>query len=64
LTGAAASAEPSPVDPTNAVYQEAESALIALGYKPQDAARAISRIEQPVNSSAELIRLALKNMGK
>jgi Holliday junction DNA helicase RuvA len=52
------------IDTSKAVFQEAESALIALGYKPQDAARAISRIDQDVDSSAELIRLALKNMGK
>ncbi len=49
---------------SNDVIREAESALIALGYKPQDAAKAISRIEETVDSSAELIRLALKNMGK
>jgi len=46
------------------VTREAESALIALGYKPQDAAKAISRIDDEISSSAELIRLALKNMGK
>ncbi|WP_144393827.1 Holliday junction branch migration protein RuvA [Pleionea sediminis] len=46
------------------IHREAESALIALGYKPQDAAKAIGRIKEDVDSSAELIRLALKNMGK
>ncbi|NVJ50713.1 MAG: Holliday junction branch migration protein RuvA [Gammaproteobacteria bacterium] len=46
------------------IEREAESALVALGYKPQDAAKAISRIRDQAESSAELIRLALKNMGK
>ncbi len=46
------------------LQREAESALIALGYKPQDAAKAVSRIKDEVKNSAELIRLALKNMGK
>lgn len=49
---------------SHSLKQEAESALIALGYKPQDAAKAISRIKDDVTSSGELIRLALKNMGK
>lgn len=48
----------------NDIHREAESALISLGYKPQDAAKAIGRIKEEATSSAELIRLALKNMGK
>ncbi len=42
--------------------QEAIGALIALGYKPQEASRAISTIEDEALSSEELIRFALKNM--
>ncbi len=42
--------------------EEAEAALITLGYKPQEAARAISRITDPDMSSEALIRLALRNM--
>lgn len=42
--------------------QEAISALVALGYKPTDASRAISKIEDDSLQSAQLIRLALKNM--
>lgn len=42
--------------------EEAEAALIALGYKPQEAAKAVSRIAEDGMSSQELIRLALKNM--
>ncbi len=43
--------------------QEAESALIALGYKPQDAAKMISRVADDETLGVEqLIRSALKNM--
>ncbi|EAS46382.1 Holliday junction DNA helicase RuvA [marine gamma proteobacterium HTCC2207] len=46
------------------ISQEAESALIALGYKPADAAKIISRVAtESVNDAGELIRLALKSMG-
>lgn len=41
---------------------EAEAALIALGYKPQEAARAITRVAEEGMSSEALIRLALRNM--
>ena len=43
--------------------QEAESALIALGYKPQDAAKMISRVaSDDITSAEQLIRSALKSM--
>lgn len=43
--------------------QEAESALIALGYKPHDAAKMISRVAGDETLGVEkLIRSALKNM--
>ena len=41
---------------------EAEAALIALGYKPQEATRAVNRVAEEGMSREELIRLALKNM--
>ena len=41
---------------------EAEAALIALGYKPQEAARAISKVAEEGMTSEALIRLALRNM--
>jgi len=42
---------------------DAEGALIALGYKPQEAARAVSAVNgDEVESSEELIRRALKSM--
>lgn len=42
--------------------EEAESALIALGYKPQEAAKAVSRVAEEGMSREELIRLSLKSM--
>ena len=43
--------------------QEAESALIALGYKPADAAKIINRVaDETVTDAGQLIRLALKSM--
>lgn len=48
----------------NRMLADAESALIALGYKPQEAARAISAAQADgVETSEELIRRALKGMG-
>jgi len=46
----------------HAPVEEAESALISLGYKPQEATKAISRIAEDGMSSQELIRLALRAM--
>lgn len=47
---------------SNNMLLEAESALIALGYKPGDASRMVSAVKEAVDSSEELIRLALKSM--
>ncbi len=47
-----------------APYEEAVSALIALGYKPQEASRAISKIHEEGLMSQELIRRALQGMAK
>lgn len=49
---------------TPSIRQDAESALLALGYKPQEAEKAIQGVlkEQEVGSSEELIRLVLKRM--
>lgn len=53
-----------PASPTtvHAPKDEAEAALIALGYKPQEAAKAISKVAEDGMSSENLIRLALRNM--
>lgn len=44
--------------------EEAISALITLGYKPQEASRAVNRVLTEGASSQELIRNALKSMAK
>lgn len=47
----------------NAIIKDAESALIALGYKPVEAAKAVSSaMHDEITRSEDLIRLALKNM--
>ena len=50
----------------HAVMTEVTSALVSLGYKPQDASRVVSRLAEEHDfsetSSTELIRLALKGM--
>lgn len=48
----------------NEVFAEAESALIALGYKPNEAAKLISAAakQKPDAKSEELIRQALKSL--
>ncbi len=46
----------------NQQLQDAISALIALGYKPQEASRAVGKIEDNTLSSEEMIRRALKEM--
>ena len=47
---------------TRVEITDAESALIALGYKPQEAARAISALETEGLKSEEIIRQALRRM--
>ena len=45
------------------IAEEAESALIALGYKPQDAAKVVSRAaSDDLNSAEQRTRAALKSM--
>lgn len=48
----------------NSIINEAESALVALGYKPVEASKAIARVlkEQACERSEDLIRLALRSM--
>jgi len=58
-----AAANPQPMGQDQWI-QEAEGALIALGYKPTEAAKAISSIKEPISSAEDLIRLALKGMLK
>ncbi len=58
----AASGNTPAVDP-NAEF-EAESALIALGYKPQNATKMINAVKGQADSSEDLIRLALKSLAQ
>ncbi|ACR14791.1 Holliday junction DNA helicase RuvA [Teredinibacter turnerae T7901] len=47
----------------NAIVAEAESALVALGYKPVEASKAVARVtSDEITRSEDLIRLALRNM--
>ena len=46
----------------NQIIQDAISALVALGYKPPEASRAIAKIDDGTISSEELIRKALREM--
>jgi Holliday junction DNA helicase RuvA len=46
----------------NQVLQDAISALIALGYKPQEASRAVSKVDEANLSSEEMIRRALREV--
>ncbi|NOX91384.1 MAG: Holliday junction branch migration protein RuvA [Gammaproteobacteria bacterium] len=46
--------------PANDALKDAISALVSLGYKPQEASRMVSQLESDGLSSEELIRLALK----
>ena len=48
--------------PSYSVEEEAESALIALGYKPQEAAKAIKKVAKPDASVEQLLKAALKSM--
>jgi Holliday junction DNA helicase RuvA len=55
----------SPEMPASNIAQEAESALLALGYKAQEASKAISKVRtSAMQTSEELIRAALKGMVK
>ncbi len=64
--GSIASAIESDIIPKSAtqrsILHDAETALISLGYKPQQAARAISLVDDESLGVESLIREALKNM--
>lgn len=57
LTGSGASLSPAAKPSADAV-----SALISLGYKPQEASKAVAAVDEDGLSSEELIRRALKGM--
>ncbi len=49
--------------PPSDAFSDAESALIGLGFKPQEAAMALARIEDQSADVESLIRQALKSLG-
>ena len=54
-----------PMTPVSDIVTDAEGALISLGYKPQEATRMVTAVnEDSVVDSEELIRRALKSMAK
>jgi Holliday junction DNA helicase RuvA len=55
--------EPSVGAPVSSAENDALSALLSLGYKPQEASRAVAAVKQDGLSSEDLIRRALKGMG-
>ncbi|SFM50168.1 Holliday junction DNA helicase subunit RuvA [Ectothiorhodospira mobilis] len=57
-TAALPAGAPPPASPDPA--QEAVAALVALGYKPQEASRLVSKVEGEAEGSEEMIRLALR----
>lgn len=61
--GVAAPLSAGQAQPAASQTVDAVSALIALGYKPQEASRAVHAIKEEGLSSEELIRSALKGMG-
>jgi Holliday junction DNA helicase RuvA len=51
------------LSPVTDIVADAEGALVALGYKPQDASRMVAAVnEDSISDSEELIRRALKSM--
>ncbi|MCY1282422.1 Holliday junction ATP-dependent DNA helicase RuvA [compost metagenome] len=54
--------EPRAAAAVSSAENDAVSALIALGFKPQEASRAVSAVREEGLSSEELIRRALKGM--
>jgi len=55
--------EPSAGAAVSSAESDAVSALISLGYKPQEASRAVALVKEDGLSSEDLIRRALKGMG-
>ena len=58
----AGSAAKKDVTTKNQATQDAVAALIALGYKPQEASRAVAKVDDGTLGSEEIIRRALREM--
>jgi len=61
IAGPAAASAPGPAAPADPV-SEAVSALVSLGYKPNEASRAVRGVSSKGLSAEEIIRQALKGM--
>ena len=60
--GSAGGAAAVPLEPAVDIVADAEGALVALGYKPQEASRMVAAVnDDEVTDSEELIRRALKS---
>ena len=57
-------AQPMPQFKANSAVAEAEAALQSLGYKPQEAQKAIAAIKDQYTEVSDLIRASLKSMMK
>jgi len=57
-----AAVEQSETNSRNHLLADAESALVSLGYKPQDATKMLSKMPAEIDTSEEMIRRALKGM--
>jgi len=55
-------ARPRPNDAARQVLEEAERALIALGYRPAEASRAVGNAYVNGHATEDVVRAALKNM--
>jgi Holliday junction DNA helicase RuvA len=53
---------PLPLATVSSAEADAVSALISLGYKPQEASKAVAAVDAKGLSSEELIRRSLKGM--
>tara|TARA_A100001037_G_scaffold255795_1_gene241605 strand:+ start:328 stop:918 length:591 start_codon:yes stop_codon:yes gene_type:complete len=50
--------------PHGGAYEDAEEALIGLGFKPAEAARVLAQLTDPPDDVEGIIRLALKGLGQ
>ncbi|MBF68884.1 MAG: Holliday junction branch migration protein RuvA [Gammaproteobacteria bacterium] len=56
--------EPTHAVPAGSAFEDAEEALIGLGFRPAEAARALAQLDDPPNDTEALIRLSLKGLGR
>ena len=54
----------SPTRRRSSAFEDAETALIQLGFKPAEAARAVGQVEDPSDDAETLIRAALQTLSQ